>query len=93
MAHTKAGGSSKNLKDSPGKRLGVKRFGGEAVLPGTIIVRQRGTRMEAGVGVGTGIDQTLFALREGVVTFSVKQIEKFTGRRVRRTIVSVTDAK
>lgn len=93
MAHTKAGGSAKNLKDSPGQRLGVKRFGGEFVRAGEVLVRQRGTRMEAGIGVGTGIDQTLFAMREGLVTFSVKQIEKFTGRRVRRTIVSVSDAK
>ena len=93
MAHTKAGGTAKNLRDSPGQRLGVKRFGGEKVLPGGIIVRQRGTRMEAGVGVGTGVDQTLFAMRAGVVEFSTRQIQKFTGKKVRRTIVSVVDAK
>ena len=89
MAHTKAAGSAKNLKDSPGQRLGVKRFGGQAVNSGNIIVRQRGTRMEAGVGVGTGIDQTLFALRAGVVQFSTRQVQKFTGTKVRRTIVSI----
>ncbi|HSX00658.1 MAG TPA: 50S ribosomal protein L27 [Candidatus Saccharimonas sp.] len=93
MAHTKAGGSAKNLKDSPGQRLGVKRFGGQFVRVGAVLVRQRGTRMEAGTGVETGRDQTLFAMRDGLVTFTTKQIEKFTGRRVRRTIVSVTDAK
>lgn len=89
MAHTKAGGSSKNLHDSPGQRLGVKRFGGQVVRAGGILVRQRGTRMEAGPGVGVGIDQTLFALRDGVVAFSVRQITKFTGSKVRRTIVSI----
>lgn len=93
MAHTKAGGSSKNLHDSPGQRLGVKRFGGQVVRSGGILVRQRGTRMEAGVGVGVGIDQTLFALRDGVVKFSTRQIQKFTGTKVRRTIVSVVSAE
>lgn len=89
MAHTKAGGSVKTGRDSPGQRLGVKRFGGQVVRSGGILVRQRGTRMEAGVGVGVGVDQTLFALRDGVVSFSVRQIMKFTGSKVRRTIVSV----
>ncbi len=93
MSHTKAGGSSRNLRDSAGQRLGVKRFGGQEVRSGGVIVRQRGTRMEAGVGVGTGTDHTLFALRDGVVTFSTKQIQKFTGTRVRRTIVSVLPPK
>lgn len=89
MAHTKAGGSTRNGRDSAGKRLGVKRFGGEVVPAGSIIVRQRGTRMEAGVGVATGVDHTLYALTDGEIKFSIKQITKFTGRRVRRTIVSV----
>lgn len=89
MAHVKGGGTAKNLHDSPGQRLGVKRFGGQFVRSGGVLVRQRGTRMEPGVGVGVGVDHTLFALRDGVVTFSVRQIEKFTGKRVRRTIVSV----
>ena len=92
MSHTKAGGSSKNLHDSPGQRLGVKRFGGQPVRAGGILVRQRGTRMEAGVGVGIGIDQTLFALRDGIVSFSTRKVQKFTGTKVRRTIVSVVNA-
>jgi large subunit ribosomal protein L27 len=89
MSHTKAGGSVKTGRDSAGQRLGVKRFGGQVVRTGGILVRQRGTRMEAGTGVGVGVDHTLFALRDGVVEFSVRQIMKFTGKRVRRTIVSV----
>lgn len=93
MSHTKAGGSSKNLRDSAGQRLGVKRFGGQFVRSGGVLVRQRGTRMEAGVGVGVGVDHTLFALRDGIVSFSVKQIQKFTGKKVRRTIVSIVDAQ
>jgi len=69
MAHKKAGGSSKNGRDSIGKRLGVKRFGGEKVTAGTIIVRQRGTTIHPGANVGCGKDYTLFALTDGVVTF------------------------
>jgi large subunit ribosomal protein L27 len=89
MAHTKAGGTAKNLRDSAGQRLGVKRFGGQFVRSGGIVVRQRGTRMEAGEGVGVGVDHTLFALRDGIVSFSTRQVQKFTGRKVRRTIVTV----
>jgi large subunit ribosomal protein L27 len=69
MAHKKAGGSSRNGRDSKGRRLGVKRFGGEAVLSGNIIVRQRGTKLWPGTGVGLGRDHTIFATREGHVTF------------------------
>ncbi len=69
MAHKKAGGSSRNGRDSPGKRLGVKKFGGELVVPGNIIVRQRGTRWHPGRNVGMGRDHTLFALVEGQVRF------------------------
>lgn len=69
MAHKKAGGSSRNGRDSAGRRLGVKKFGGEAVLAGNIIVRQRGTKMWAGEGVGMGKDHTLFAVRDGNVGF------------------------
>ena len=69
MAHKKAGGSSRNGRDSPGQRLGVKKFGGEHVIPGNIIVRQRGTRWHAGRNVGLGRDHTLFALVEGQVRF------------------------
>ena len=69
MAHKKAGGSSRNGRDSAGRRLGVKKFGGEAVLAGNIIVRQRGTRWYPGSNVGMGKDHTLFALTDGRVTF------------------------
>ncbi|MEM1364513.1 MAG: 50S ribosomal protein L27 [Pseudomonadota bacterium] len=72
MAHKKAGGSSRNGRDSESKRLGVKKFGGEAVIPGNIIVRQRGTRWHAGVNVGMGKDHTLFAKSEGAVSFAKK---------------------
>ncbi len=69
MAHKKAGGSSRNGRDSAGRRLGVKKFGGEVVIPGNIIVRQRGTKMWPGANVGMGKDHTLFALTEGSVEF------------------------
>ena len=69
MAHKKAGGSSRNGRDSAGRRLGVKKFGGQDVLGGNIIVRQRGTRVYPGVNVGMGKDHTLFALGEGRVRF------------------------
>lgn len=70
MAHKKAGGSSRNGRDSIGRRLGVKKFGGENVVPGNIIVRQRGTKWYPGENVGMGKDHTLFALIEGNVKFS-----------------------
>jgi large subunit ribosomal protein L27 len=69
MATKKAGGSSRNGRDSKGRCLGVKKFGGEFVFPGNIIVRQRGTRVFRGQGVGMGTDHTLYALREGRVSF------------------------
>ena len=72
MAHKKAGGSSRNGRDSESKRLGVKRFGGETVTAGSIIVRQRGTRVHPGENVGLGKDHTLFAKVEGAVKFEVK---------------------
>jgi large subunit ribosomal protein L27 len=72
MAHKKAGGSSRNGRDSQAKRLGVKAFGGEAITAGAIIVRQRGTRVHPGVNVGIGKDHTLFALVDGKVEFRVK---------------------
>jgi large subunit ribosomal protein L27 len=93
MAHTKAGGTAKNLRDSQAQRLGVKLFGGQFVRSGGVLVRQRGTRMEPGTGVGVGMDHTLFATRDGLVKFSTKRIQKFTGTKVRRTIVSVVDEK
>ena len=70
MAHKKAGGSSRNGRDSAGRRLGVKKFGGEQVVPGNIIVRQRGTKWHPGTNVGLGQDHTIFALVEGQVTFA-----------------------
>lgn len=69
MAHKKAGGSTRNGRDSESKRLGVKRFGGQAVIAGNILVRQRGTRFHAGNNVGCGTDHTLFAKADGVVKF------------------------
>lgn len=72
MAHKKAGGSSKNGRDSESKRLGVKRYGGEVVVPGNILVRQRGTAFHPGANVGLGRDHTLFATAAGRVVFEVK---------------------
>jgi len=72
MAHKKAGGSSRNGRDSQSKRLGVKRYGGEVIPAGSIIVRQRGTQVHAGENVGMGKDHTLFAKIDGKVTFAVK---------------------
>jgi large subunit ribosomal protein L27 len=82
MAHKKAGGSTKNGRESQSKRLGVKKFGGEQVLAGNILVRQRGTPYKAGANVGVGTDHTLFALVTGKVKFDKKGPEK-------RTFVSV----
>jgi large subunit ribosomal protein L27 len=72
MAHKKAGGSSRNGRDSESNRLGVKRFGGQAVLAGSILIRQRGTKVHAGDNVGCGKDHTLFAKADGVVKFETK---------------------
>ena len=72
MAHKKAGGSSRNGRDSESNRLGVKRFGGQAVSAGNILIRQRGTKVHAGVNVGCGKDHTLFAKADGVVKFETK---------------------
>jgi len=80
MAHKKAGGSSRNGRDSDGRRLGVKKFGGERVLSGNILVRQRGTKFHAGPNVGVGRDHTLFALVDGEVSYAVK------GPRNRQTV-------
>ena len=86
MAHKKAGGSSRNGRDSESKRLGVKRYGGQLVAAGNIIVRQRGTEYHPGENVGIGKDHTLFALKDGVVQFTVK------GAQRRRTVVIVPEA-
>lgn len=69
MAHKKAGGSSRNGRDSAGRRLGVKLYGGQAVVPGNIIVRQRGTTFFPGAGVGMGVDHTIYSVTEGKVSF------------------------
>ncbi len=84
MAHKKAGGSSRNGRDTEGRRLGVKKFGGEAVIPGNIIIRQRGTKFHPGDNVGLGKDHTIFALTEGKV--------KFARKAGGRTFVSVEPA-
>ncbi|AMK10818.1 MAG: 50S ribosomal protein L27 [Pseudodesulfovibrio sp.] len=88
MAHKKAGGSSRNGRDSAGQRRGVKRFGGQEVLAGNILVRQLGTKFHPGENVGVGRDYTLFALIDGTVKF-----EKFTRKKVVKTRVSVTPAE
>ena len=82
MAHKKAGGSSRNGRDSKGKRLGIKKFGGEAVIGGNILVRQRGNSYYPGKNVGIGSDFTLFALTDGVVEF----------KKGKRTVVNVVEA-
>ncbi len=76
MAHTKSGGKTRVNRDSIAKRLGVKRYGGQPVKTGNIIVRQKGTKVAAGVGVGTGHDYTLFALVDGIVKFGRRQGKK-----------------
>ncbi len=84
MAHKKAGGSSRNGRDSQSKRLGVKRFGGETVIAGNILIRQRGTKWKPGRNVGLGTDHTIFALIDGEVKFETKRDD--------RTYVSVVPA-
>ena len=76
MAHKKAGGSSRNGRDSAGRRLGVKKFGGEAVLAGNIIVRQRGTKWHPGSGVGIGVDHTIYAVVDGTVSFKTRASQR-----------------
>ncbi|HDQ40932.1 MAG TPA: 50S ribosomal protein L27 [Desulfonatronum sp.] len=84
MAHKKAGGSSRNGRDSAGQRRGVKRFGGQQVLAGNILVRQLGTKFHPGLNVGMGKDYTLFALTDGLVQF-----ERYTRRRKVKTRVNI----
>lgn len=84
MAHKKGGGSTRNGRESESKRLGVKKYGGEHVIPGNILIRQRGTEFHAGDNVGMGKDHTLFATAEGKLLFAVK------GVRQRRTVSVVT---
>ena len=87
MAHKKAGGSSRNGRDSAGRRLGVKKFGGEHVIPGNIIIRQRGTKWHPGENVGIGKDHTLFAMTDGQVAFRQK-----SGGKMFVNVVPVTEA-
>lgn len=92
MAHTKAGGSAKNLRDSNPKYLGVKRGDGEKVSTGEIIVRQRGTAIMAGKNIGVGKDHTLFALIKGVIHFRTARKTNYDGQSVRRHVVDVIAA-
>lgn len=89
MASTKAGGSAKNLNTSNPKYLGVKLADGQAARPGMVIVRQRGTKIEAGKNVGVGHDHTLFALTEGKVTFRTRRKTRYDGRIVAKTVADV----
>jgi large subunit ribosomal protein L27 len=86
MAHKKAGGSSRNGRDSPGRRLGVKKFGGEIVISGNVLVRQRGTKYHPGSNVGIGRDHTLFATSKGAVEF-----HRTTGERVVVSVLPKTE--
>ena len=89
MAHRKAGGSAKNLRDSGPQYLGVKLYEGETSKVGSVIVRQRGTKILAGKNVGTGKDHTLFALKEGKVVFGTKRKVSFNGKTVVKKTASV----
>ncbi len=89
MSHVKAGGTAKNVHDSPGQRLGVKLFGGEKVKVGQVIVRQVGMTKRPGVGTKVSRNFTIHAARDGIVTYSKRKVRLFTGRSVSRTEVSV----
>jgi large subunit ribosomal protein L27 len=89
MSHVKAGGTSKNTRDSRGQRLGVKLFGGQKVENGQIIVRQVGLTKRAGKGTKVSRNYTIHASRDGVVTYKTRKIRRFTGKTVRRTEVTV----
>lgn len=89
MASTKAGGSAKNLNDSNPKYLGVKLVHGEVARPGMVIVRQRGTKIEAGKNVGVGSDHTLFALAEGKVAYRTRRKTSFTGQIFKKKVADV----
>lgn len=89
MAHRKAGGSTQLGRDSISKRLGVKIFGGQKVKNGQVIVRQRGTKFHPGKNVKRGEDDTLFALKDGIVKFAFKKVRNFTGKLVERRFVNV----
>lgn len=92
MAHKKAGGSTSYGRDSHGQRLGIKLYGGEVVKPGHIIVRQRGTKVRAGLNVKKGSDDTLFSLASGVIKFTEKKVRRFTGAFKKVTFANVVPA-
>lgn len=89
MSHVKAGGTAKNIHDSPGQRLGVKIFGGQKVKTGQVIVRQVGMTKRPGVGTTLSRNFTIHAARDGVVNFKTRKVRRFTGKTVRRTEVTV----
>lgn len=91
MAHKKAGGSTRLGRDSQSKRLGVKAYGGQTVTAGAVIIRQRGNKFRPGVNVGQGNDDTLFALKPGVVGFTQKRVVKFTGSKDKVKFVHVAE--
>lgn len=92
MAHKKAQGSTSNGRDSIAKRLGLKKGDGEVVKVGQIIVRQRGTKYRPGTNVGIGKDDTLFAMKDGVVIYKKKKVINFAGALMKKTFVDVTEA-
>jgi len=89
MSHTKAGGSTRNGRDSQSQRLGVKLFGGQVVKAGEIIVRQRGAKWHPGMGVKVAGDDSIYAAINGVINFTQKRLTKFTGHKARKTMVNV----
>ena len=89
MSHVKAGGTAKNVHDSPGQRLGVKVYGGQKVRTGQVIVRQVGLTKRSGAGTTIGRDFTIHAARDGVVAYNSRMVRRFTGKTVRRTEVTV----
>lgn len=89
MSHVKAGGTAKNVKDSPGQRLGVKVFGGQKVRNGQVIVRQVGMTKRPGKGTSVSRNYTVHADKDGVVKFATRRVRRFTGKTVRRTEVTV----
>ena len=91
MAHTKAKGTTRLGRDSQSKRLGIKKFGGEKVLAGNILVRQRGTKFRPGEGVGIGLDHTIFATRHGFVKFQTKKITRYDNTLKKTKIIHVVE--
>lgn len=89
MAHTKAGGTARNLKDSPGRRLGLKKGNGETVAPGNILIRQRGFRYLPGSNVRAGKDQTLFAVKTGKVSYERRRTRNHAGTLVAKVLVNI----